>query len=195
MRMNYGEIQNGIVVMNVDEEIGIVAERLETAMRLRDMTAAQLARATGINKSTFSNILGGKRHSTTTASAVKIARVLRVSVDYLLGLVDDPVPRTMALGALVSRLLDVARTLPSSRQRDLLLLAETYAEHEDERLAYVLRDIKDMILDSAEQDTEREREAERLFKFLENATRYRREMDGGSFNDDLVVNRPGGVPE
>ncbi len=54
------------------------------------------------------------------------ALALGVSVDYLLGLTNDPSPKAADLSRVMVDLLDVAQTLPECKQRDLLLIAQAY---------------------------------------------------------------------
>lgn len=111
-----------------DIEPGIIANTVEEVMQQRGLSASDLSRATGISRSTLSLLLSGKRSDTTTATAAKISHALGVSVDYLLGLSDKPEPTPLMLGEVLLELVQVARHLPPSRQRDLLLIARAYAQ-------------------------------------------------------------------
>lgn len=73
----------------------IFSERLAELLRLRNMTPAALARATGISSAAFSLILSGKRQDPGVTNAAKIASALGVSLDYLVGLSDTPAPHTI----------------------------------------------------------------------------------------------------
>lgn len=107
---------------------GIVPSILAETMRQRNISAAALARATGISSATISLILSGKRHATSAVNTSKFAEVLGVSVDYLMGLSETPEPTPLMLGELLVELTQVARKLPPRRQRDLLAIAQTYLE-------------------------------------------------------------------
>lgn len=119
-------------------------------MELRGKKAAELARDSGVNKGTISLILDGQRQNTPAAIVAKLARALNVSMDYLMGITDDPEPRSLGVGPSIIELAEIAKTLPSSRQRDLLLMAKTYAEHSEASKRELLREVKDMIVKAAD---------------------------------------------
>lgn len=67
--------------------MGIFAERLKEAMQQANITSAQLAKQTGIGRSSISQWLSSKyvaKHDKVTA----LATVLNVSPDWLLGTTD-----------------------------------------------------------------------------------------------------------
>jgi transcriptional regulator with XRE-family HTH domain len=109
----------------------IAASTLMEAMRHSNMNASALALAAGVSTSTISLILSGKRRSTTVDIATKLARALNVSVDYLIGSWAEPEPIPLMLGGLLVELTRVARSLPLSRQRDLLLIAQAFADESE----------------------------------------------------------------
>lgn len=113
-------------VVMAETEVGIIAERIERALAVRKMSAAKLARASGVDKSTISLILANERPNTPAYIVAKLAGALLVSVDYLVGLTEDMEPKGLALGEIIIELAQVARQLTSRRQRDLLLTARAY---------------------------------------------------------------------
>ena len=66
------------------DEIYIIKDRLNTALRLREMTAAELSRKTGINKSSLSRYLTGESIPRSLAIG-KMAQALHVSPAWVLG--------------------------------------------------------------------------------------------------------------
>jgi transcriptional regulator with XRE-family HTH domain len=142
---------------------GIVPGRIAELLQKRGMTAAELARQTGLSKSAISLIMADKRHATTALNVAAIARVLHVSVDYLLGLTNDPQPSPMMLGDLPLELARMAKQLPSRRQRDLLAMARTYLEMHNERdLDALMSDLLDLVAEYAGVESR-----DRLIDFLE----------------------------
>lgn len=121
------------VVMR-EKDLGISPAALEEALRRADMTAADLARASGVSPATLSLILSGKHKSISSVNLAKMASVLAVSIDYLMGFTQEPEPRPLMLGELVLELTQIANSLPTRRQRDLLLMARTYLD-DSERVA------------------------------------------------------------
>lgn len=71
--------------------MGIFAERLKTAMQRADMTSAQLAKQTGIGRSSISQWLSDKyvaKHDKVTT----LATALNVEPEWLLGATDEATP-------------------------------------------------------------------------------------------------------
>lgn len=111
---------------------GIIASALNKAMEMRQMSAAELSRASGVDKSTISLILAGARPNTPALIVAKLARGLNVSVDFLVGLTEDAEPKALQLGEILLELTQVAKQLTSRRQRDLLMTARAYLEANQE---------------------------------------------------------------
>lgn len=103
-------------------------DRLEELMKKRGLNDGQLAYMAGMSKSMIFYLRSGERPNVSAVNAAKIAEALGCSVDYLLGLSDDPLPSRLELGEVGIELLTIAKTLPESRQRDLLLIAQAYQE-------------------------------------------------------------------
>lgn len=117
----------------VDEQVGIIPGALERALKLRGISPAQLARDSGVSKGTISLILSGERPNTPAVIVAKLARALDVSMDYLVGIVEDPEPRSLDIGELLLELTRVARQLSDRRQRDLLLMAQSFLVDTEKR--------------------------------------------------------------
>lgn len=123
-------------------EQGVIPSRLQAAMDLRSMSAAELSKASGVHKATISLILSGDRPNTPAAIAAKLARGLFVSVDYLVGIADKPEPKALVVGDLLIELTRAAQRLPNRRQRDLLMMARAYLESSEE-----MRSNPDLLMD------------------------------------------------
>ena len=65
--------------------ISTLAERIQFAMEMRDMTQADLARATGMSTGVIAQIVTGKTKDPRFDSVIKIAKALDVSLNYLAG--------------------------------------------------------------------------------------------------------------
>lgn len=126
-----------------NEQQGILPDRLQSAMDLRQMTPAELSRASGVHKATISLILSGDRPNTPAAIAVKLARALFVSVDYLVGITEKPEPYALATNNLVIELTRAAQKLTNRRLRDLLMAARNYLESSKE-----MRGNPDLLMDN-----------------------------------------------
>ena len=125
---------------------GVVIEHLQAALTLRNMSPADLARESGVSKATLSLILNNKRHKTSAANVVQMARALNVSMDYLMGLSEVPEPTSLMLGDLLNELTTVARGLPTRKQRDLLMIARAYADASREKAAD-LKQLQEELMD------------------------------------------------
>jgi transcriptional regulator with XRE-family HTH domain len=73
------------------QELGkrIVATRAKIGWSQRD-----LVRISGVGQNNLSVLEQGKKPSVRADTVVRLAKALGVSADYLLGLIDDPVPPT-----------------------------------------------------------------------------------------------------
>jgi len=74
--------------MEREAPLKVFGERLGHAMRLRRLNASDLARQTGISKSTISRYLTGESDASAT-NLLRISEALRISVQWLLG---QPLP-------------------------------------------------------------------------------------------------------
>jgi transcriptional regulator with XRE-family HTH domain len=117
---------------DTEQKLNIIAKRLGDALALRSITPAQLARDSDVDKATISLILDSKRPNTPAIIVGKLARALMVSVDYLVGISEDPEPKSLGLGEAIIDLARTAKTLPISRQLDLLAIAKAYEKESDE---------------------------------------------------------------
>lgn len=158
------------------QESGVLPERLQAAIELRDTTPAQLARDSGVSKATISQILGGERPNTPAVIVAKLARALMVSVDYLVGIADSPEPKSLGLSDNAVELARVANRLSGMRQRDLLKIASGYADDDQKTLEQTLDDIQDLIFRAADKMGR----GEELNQFLEGRIK-------ALLDDDLLI--------
>lgn len=62
-----------------------LGERIQSALEVRDMTQADLARATGLSTGLIAQIVSGRTADPRFSNVVKIAKALDVSLEYLAG--------------------------------------------------------------------------------------------------------------
>lgn len=109
-------------------EPSVFGRQLRQARDLRVMTQAQLAERSRVSAVMISHFETGVRPSASADSLVKLSNALEVSIDYLLGRTDDPVPRSGpveaalrslegASGHILDTVLTIAESL-AQRQRD-----------------------------------------------------------------------------
>ena len=75
------------------KELEIFAERVHMLRKQRGMSQRELGEAIGLSHKSISTIESGSR-TTTLEKLVILARFFQVSSDYLLGLCEEPAPRT-----------------------------------------------------------------------------------------------------
>ena len=64
--------------------------RLKNLMMERNVSQSQLAKVAGISESTFSRFMSGQIQDLSSESVIRIARELKVSTDFLLGIINVP---------------------------------------------------------------------------------------------------------
>jgi transcriptional regulator with XRE-family HTH domain len=72
--------------------IAVQGDRLREVRIQRQLSADDVAQAAGITTRHIWRLEGGKRPNTAAITLAKVAFVLGVSLEYLLGMVDDPAP-------------------------------------------------------------------------------------------------------
>lgn len=75
------------------KEMEIFAERVHMLRKQRGMSQKELGEAIGLSHKSISTIESGSR-TTTLEKLVILARFFQVSTDYLLGLCEEPAPKT-----------------------------------------------------------------------------------------------------
>ncbi|WP_434478888.1 helix-turn-helix domain-containing protein [Gemmatimonas sp.] len=73
-------------------EPSVFGRRLRQARDLRELTQAQLAEKSRVSAVMISHFETGVRPSASADNLVKLSNALEVSIDYLLGRTEDPVP-------------------------------------------------------------------------------------------------------
>jgi len=76
--------------------MGILGSRIMSAREAKDWTQGQLAAYAHVNRSYLSLIERGLRTNVGSDHLTKIAHALKTTIDYLVGLTDDPRPLPIA---------------------------------------------------------------------------------------------------
>lgn len=76
----------------MDLDMKLFAERLKEARKQARLTQTALAEWCGLNLPNLNALERGKADGIRGVTLVRLARLLEVSTDYLLGLTDDPTP-------------------------------------------------------------------------------------------------------
>lgn len=107
-----------------DKEIALDIDRLNAMMERRGWGPTELETQSGIGYDTIYKIRSSRRPRSSAEIMAKLARALGCSLDYLVGLTDDPRPYPKrGIDWLTQDLLDVIARLPTYQQRELLIMA------------------------------------------------------------------------
>ena len=107
-------------------EPSVFGRRLRQARDLRQMTQAQLAEKSRVSAVMISHFETGVRPSASADNLVKLSNALEVSIDYLLGRTDDPVPCS---GPVEAALRSLERA-PGHVLDTVLTIAESLAQRQ-----------------------------------------------------------------
>jgi transcriptional regulator with XRE-family HTH domain len=113
-------------------------ENLKAELSYNDMLVKELAARSGVSKRTIDNYLRENGSIPNAEAAVKIARVLGVSVEYLVTGKENAVEKTIiALPPELRRLIDTAAKLSLKNRRLVLRLIKAVKEQEDEKPGFL----------------------------------------------------------
>ena len=102
-------------------------ENLKAELAYKDILVKELAEKTGINKSTLDNYLRDKNSLPTAENAVKIAKVLGVSVEYLVTGEEKNIPQKEN-SILIHRITTELQKLSRYDLDSILILSKRMAE-------------------------------------------------------------------
>lgn len=123
-------------------------KRIETLMRAKVMSPADLAEKAGVSKSALSNILNGRRNNPTSRTLGKIAIGLGTTLDYLQEGTGSPYSAASELMPEYSLdVVEVMRRLPKTRNYELLVMARALAESQAQISALARQELRDHLLD------------------------------------------------
>lgn len=110
-----------------------IGDRLRERREEAGLEIGQVAQYENLSKSYISQLETGRKQPNVWLLLVKLARRYGCSTDYLLGLTDDPTPpRGAELPIYGPELVNLARQLSDTRRLELLRIAETLYELEQE---------------------------------------------------------------
>lgn len=104
----------------------LVVERINELLEQRGWGPGELAQQSGVAYDTIYKLRTGERARPSADIVARLALALGCSVEYLLGLTDSPTFAPNDMPELLQNLLETAKTLPESRQRDLIMIAQAY---------------------------------------------------------------------
>lgn len=134
-------------------EIGPAAvKRIKDLMTARKVKSqSELARLAGVNRSTISYIFSG-RQGGSAETLTGIAAALKTTVDYIRGTTGDP-RRSDAdpLPEYALELIETMKQLGSIQRQELLLIAKTFVDNNEELHRHFLREMRATIYRMADE--------------------------------------------
>jgi transcriptional regulator with XRE-family HTH domain len=100
-------------------------ENLKSELAYRDMLVKELSALSGLSRHTIDNYLNVRGHIPTAENAVKIARVLDVSVEYLITGQEKP-PGKSPLSPEIDTLVQTVRQLNENDRKMLYGIAQLF---------------------------------------------------------------------
>jgi len=104
--------------------------RLRQSRNLRRLSQAELSERSKVPVAMISHFETGVRGSASADNLVKLSNALDVSIDYLLGRTEDPVPHT---GSVESALLRSLGEAPSHVIDSVMRIAETLVKQDRDK--------------------------------------------------------------
>jgi transcriptional regulator with XRE-family HTH domain len=113
-------------------------ENLKEQLRYADMYVKELAALSGVKEQTIASYLSVRSRIPSAEAAVKIARVLGVSVEYLITGCQTPPPALIPLNAEIRFLMQKIECLNDDHRKIVLKnainLSEVLREHEEQKV-------------------------------------------------------------
>lgn len=158
---------------DMTREPAVRPERLGQLMKQRGLGPGELAYLSGVAYDTIYKIAADKRPLTSGETLGKIAKALSCSVDYLLGLTDNPVPYIEEMANEIAQLGMVLGELSPWRQRELVTIAEAMAraEHADSERMHRNIEVNRRLLDMV-REVGGEEELDALLDLLGHSTGF-----------------------
>lgn len=123
----------------------VLSKRIRERMRALNIPSARkLAAVAGINNVTISKVLDNNRPQVTIGVVARIATALQCSVDYLLGIVDEPTGTGIIMPVGGEDLLRILPDLPLGRRAELLNIADSMAAYEEQRTGMRLNELEQL---------------------------------------------------
>jgi DNA-binding Xre family transcriptional regulator len=118
--------------MDQAKEIFLQIERLNKLMEQKGWGPIELERASGVGYDTIYKIRTAKRPKSSAEILGRLCQALGCSLDYIMGMTDDPRPYPdLELSMMSQELLYTISRLSPRRQHDLLIMVRALAEDED----------------------------------------------------------------
>jgi transcriptional regulator with XRE-family HTH domain len=126
----------------------IVADRIEELLRIKEMSVADLSRASGVTEGAISNILSGVRKQPRSDTVQKIAKGFPTSMDYLNGQSDNHEPSDAPiLPEYAAEVVEAMRKSDRARNYELWLIAKSFAGENEQIRQLTREEFVDMLLD------------------------------------------------
>lgn len=114
-------------------ELRFDSNRLAELMKKKRIGDTELARLSGVSRTMIFYLKKGKRNTASAETVAKIAAALNTTVAYLLGEGEEKQPPMQKLPEPIRQLAEVAGDLSEVRQEELLRIARTLAELDQDK--------------------------------------------------------------
>jgi transcriptional regulator with XRE-family HTH domain len=106
-------------MMSMEEQVNMrqLGERLLVLRRRAGLTQQDLSRQAGVDVMTISRVESGRKKRMEVESLARLATVLAVTTDYLLGREQDPAPAAQATRQARTSTSDAGQAAPSPTKR------------------------------------------------------------------------------
>ncbi|MCC6455176.1 MAG: helix-turn-helix transcriptional regulator [Caldilineaceae bacterium] len=157
-------------------------------LRIKDMSVADLSRLSGVSESALSNILSGARKQPRSDTVQKIARAFPTSASYLNGDTNDWMPSDAPpLPDFAAEVVEFMRKLDRGRNYELLLIAQSFVDANEEIRQITRQEFANMLLDASD-ELGGEEDTNRVMELLQRLERKWTDSD----TEDSTPLLPGG---
>lgn len=175
---NYNERMNREPVVTVT--------RIQQEIDRRGQKPGEVAAYSGVKYHTLYKVLNHNDPRTSAEVIAKLAAYFGCSIEYLMGMTDERAPLTIHIGELLEELIQVARPLPRSKQRDLLRIAQAFSAASQNNRRERWLEIRELLLEGFS-ELGLHAEADRLLGWLNDLERF----DSGNRGDDPLLGGDG----
>lgn len=129
----------------------IVASRIEDLLRMKNMSVADLSRASDLSEGAISNILSGKRGTPRSDTIQKLAIGFETSADFLNGKTNNPEPlNAPPLPDYAAEVIASMRKLDGAQNYELHLIARKFVEEREVIRKMARQELIELLLDAGD---------------------------------------------
>lgn len=132
-------------IRDMTKELEVDGKRLELLLTQRKWKPSTLAYKSGVSKAMILQIIKGGRPNASAVLVGRLAYELQCSVDYLVGLTENPLPYGLqGTDEEAQRMMAALATLTPARRHELLRIAEMLRQVEEDEQRALVQDLRAM---------------------------------------------------